>query len=125
MVGDSPISWKGEKQTMVVKSTAEAEYRAMALTTCEVTWLRELLKDMSLQHLPPTVLCCDNKAALCIAANPVQHEKTKPKLIVIFIRDKLVLLNLILLMLRLLIYSQSSFLLVNKRSFLQDQEFTC
>lgn len=49
----------------------------MALTACEVTWLNALLKDLGLTNLPPTVLKCDNQAALAIAANPVLHERTK------------------------------------------------
>lgn len=49
----------------------------MALTTCEVTWLSALLKELVLKNLPPTVRNCDNKAALPIAANPVFHERTK------------------------------------------------
>lgn len=90
MLGDSPISWKAKKQSVVSRSTAEAEYRVMALTICEVTWLHTLLKDMGLQHLPLTVLCCDNKAALSIDANPVQHEKTKHvEIDCHFVRDKL------------------------------------
>lgn len=68
LLGDSSISWKAKKQTVVARSTAEAEYRAMALTTYEVTWFHELLKYLGLHNLPPTVLCCDNKAALAIAA---------------------------------------------------------
>ncbi|XP_019103857.1 uncharacterized mitochondrial protein AtMg00810-like [Beta vulgaris subsp. vulgaris] len=76
-LGHSPVSWKTKKQPVVARSSAEAEYRAMALTTCEVTWLSALLKDLGLKQLPPTVLKCDNKAALAIAANPVLHERTK------------------------------------------------
>lgn len=76
-LGDSPISWKAKKQQTVARSSAEAEYRAMALTTCEVTWLTALLKDLGLKQLPPTIIKCDNKAALAIAANPVLHERTK------------------------------------------------
>lgn len=49
----------------------------MALTTCEVTWLAALLKDLGIKYLAPTVLKCDNRAAIAIAANPVLHEKTK------------------------------------------------
>lgn len=56
---------------MVARSTAEAEYRAMALTTCEVTWLSSLLQDLGLSNLSPAVLKCDNKAPL------LQHERTK------------------------------------------------
>lgn len=91
LFGSSPISWKTEKQSIVARSTAEAEYRAMALTCCEVTWLSSLLKDIGLTNLPPTVMKSDNQAALSIAANPVLHERTKHiELDCHFIRDKIV-----------------------------------
>lgn len=54
-LGDSSISWKTKKQTVVARSSAEAEYRSMALTACEVTWLFSLLKDLGLQNLPPAI----------------------------------------------------------------------
>ncbi|PWA82163.1 hypothetical protein CTI12_AA180700 [Artemisia annua] len=38
----------------------EAEYRAMALTCCEVTWLVTLLKDLGIKDLGPVDLKCDN-----------------------------------------------------------------
>lgn len=77
LLGDSPLSWKSKKQAVVSRSSAEAEYRAMALTCCEVTWLVELLKDLSLKDLGCVDLCCDNQVALYIAANPVFHARTK------------------------------------------------
>lgn len=76
-LGNSHISWKAKKQPVVTHSSAEAEYRAMALTTCEVTWLSALLTDLGIKNLPTIVLKCDNKAALAIAANPVLQERTK------------------------------------------------
>ena len=49
----------------------------MALTTCEVLWLIQLLRDLGIFHTGPTPLLCDNKAALSILANPIQHQRTK------------------------------------------------
>ena len=90
LLGNSPVSWKTKKQSVVARSTAEAEYRAMALACCEVTWLSSLLKDMGLTNLPPTIIKSDNQAALAIAANPVLHERTKHvEIDCHFIRDKI------------------------------------
>lgn len=62
---------------MVARSSAEAEYRAMALTSCEVLWLLQLLRDIGLSHHDPTILHYDKKDALSIIANLVHHERTK------------------------------------------------
>ena len=44
-IGGNLISWKSKKQDVVARSSAEAEYRAMTLTTCELMWLKHLLKE--------------------------------------------------------------------------------
>jgi hypothetical protein len=66
-----------KKQIIVSHSLAKAEYRAMASTCCEITWLKQLLVDLHISHLQPVKLYCDNKAAIHIALNPVFHEITK------------------------------------------------
>ncbi|CAM8929329.1 unnamed protein product [Rhodiola kirilowii] len=76
-LGSCAVSWKTKKQRVVSLSSAESEYRSMAATCCEFTWLARLLADMKV-HVPTLIsLHCDNKAALHIAHNPVFHERTK------------------------------------------------
>ena len=49
----------------------------MAHGVCEILWLRILLLDLGLYQSSPLMLYCDNKAAINIANNPVQHDRTK------------------------------------------------
>lgn len=76
-LGNSPISWKTKKQHTVVRSSAEAEYRSMASTTCELKWIKGVLSSLGISHSMPIQLYCDSQAALHIAKNPVFHERTK------------------------------------------------
>ncbi|KAL6565862.1 hypothetical protein OROHE_004917 [Orobanche hederae] len=76
-LGQSPISWKTKKQHTVSKSSAEAEYRAMAAITCELKWLKGLLLSLGVHHSKAIPLFCDSQSALHIARNPVYHERTK------------------------------------------------
>jgi len=64
-IGGNLISWRSKKQNIVVRSSVEAEYRAMAAATCELTWLRQLLQ-LKIGDIHETKLICDNQAALHI-----------------------------------------------------------
>ncbi|KAD6119214.1 hypothetical protein E3N88_10485 [Mikania micrantha] len=77
LLGGAPISWKSKKQSLVSRSSAEAEYRAMATAVCEVLWVRSLLTELNECQSGSTTVLCDNQAAKHIANNPVFHERTK------------------------------------------------
>jgi hypothetical protein len=76
-LGGSLIAWKMKKQTAVSRSSVEAELRAMALLTTEVTWLRWLLADCGVSVTTPTPLLSDSTGAISIARDPVKHEFNK------------------------------------------------
>lgn len=63
---------------MVARSSAKAEYRVMAQGICELLWLLKVMEELKLSNKGKLSLYCDNKAAISIAQNPVQHDRTKP-----------------------------------------------
>lgn len=75
-IGDSLISWKSKKQPTVARSSAEAEYRALASVTSELLWMRQLLRVFEIQ-VPSVMLFSDNVSAIALAANPTAHERSK------------------------------------------------
>ena len=71
------VTWRSKKQNVVARSIAEAEYRSMAHGVCEMMWLKRVLEELKRPVIMPMKLYCDNKAAISIAHNPVQHDRTK------------------------------------------------
>ena len=49
----------------------------MALATCELIWLKQLLQELRFGKDGQMMLVCDNQAALHIASNPVFYKRTK------------------------------------------------
>lgn len=62
---------------MVARSSAKVEYRAMSQGICEEIWLKKVLTDLHQDNDLPMKLYCDNKAAISIAKNQIQHDRTK------------------------------------------------
>ncbi|PON40426.1 Ribonuclease H-like domain containing protein, partial [Parasponia andersonii] len=71
------VTWRSKKQSVVARSSAEAEFRAVAQGICEGMWLTRLLKELGMTYEGPMKLYCDNKAAINITHNPVHHDRTK------------------------------------------------
>src|SRR3989337_4561440 len=63
-LGGGAVSWKSCKQTILTRSTMEAELTALDTGTVEAEWLRELLMNLPVVEKPvPAILMnCDNKA---------------------------------------------------------------
>jgi len=76
-LGGSPIFWETKKQTKASRSSAKAKYRAMAMVTTELIWLKSLLASLGVFMKHPISLLCDNQAALHKAKNPIFHKRTK------------------------------------------------
>ena len=62
---------------MVARSSVEAEFQSMALCMCELLWLKILLNDLRIEWTTPIKLYCNNKSAINIVHNPVQHNWIK------------------------------------------------
>ncbi|RVX10421.1 Retrovirus-related Pol polyprotein from transposon TNT 1-94 [Vitis vinifera] len=71
------VTWRRKKQSVVARSSAEAEFRAMAHGICEGMWLQRILKELGIISNSTMTVLCDNKATISIAKNPVQHNRTK------------------------------------------------
>ena len=89
-IGGNIVSWKSKKQIVVAQSSAEAEYRSIAMVTCEHMWIKQFLQELRFCEVVQMKLYYDNQTALHIASNPVFHERTKHvEIDYHFIREKL------------------------------------
>ncbi|KAL8156345.1 hypothetical protein AgCh_001442 [Apium graveolens] len=90
LLGSIAISWRSKKQAVTSRSSAEAEYRALADASYEILWFLNILTDLGVSFDCPDPLLCDNKAAVDLTANLVYHAGTKHiKLDCHFIREKI------------------------------------
>jgi hypothetical protein len=76
-LGTSLVSWSSKRQHTVSRSSAEAEYRAIANGVAEASWLRQLLQELGQPLQQATLVYCDNVSAVYLSTNPVQHQRTK------------------------------------------------
>ncbi|KAD2393789.1 hypothetical protein E3N88_40766 [Mikania micrantha] len=76
-LGNNLISWAARKQKTVSRSSTESEYKALADTVAELTWLETLLRELCVPMNTAPTLWCDNLGATYMSANPVFHARTK------------------------------------------------
>nr|CAN81985.1 hypothetical protein VITISV_001567 [Vitis vinifera] len=71
------ISWCAKKQHTISRSSTEVEYRAMANTAAELTWMSFILKDLHIPLASTPTLYCDDTSALHMTINLVFHARSK------------------------------------------------
>jgi len=74
-MGHTTFTWLSKKQPIVTLSTCEAEYVAASWCVCHAVWLRNLLSKLEMKQEEGTVIRVDNKSAIELAKNPVNHWK--------------------------------------------------
>ncbi|KAK1650776.1 hypothetical protein QYE76_068581 [Lolium multiflorum] len=91
-LGNNLVSWSSKRQNTVSRSSAEAEYRAVANVVAESVWLRQLLHELHQPIASATVVYCDNISATYLSSNPIQHQRTKHiEIDLHFVRDRVAL----------------------------------
>ncbi|GJQ91044.1 copia protein [Tanacetum coccineum] len=75
-LGDKQVSWSSKKQKSTAISTTEAEYIAMSGCCAQILWMRSQLTDYGFvfNKIP---LYCDNRSAIALCCNNVQHSRSK------------------------------------------------
>ncbi|GJW69167.1 hypothetical protein Tco_0123591 [Tanacetum coccineum] len=71
-LGDRLVSWSSKRQKSAAISSTEAEYIAMSGCCAQILWMRSQLTDYGLgfNKIP---MYCDNKSAIALSCNNVQH----------------------------------------------------
>jgi hypothetical protein len=86
---DNLVSWSVKWQTIISRSSTEAEYRTVANGVAEATWLRQLLHELQAPPSRYTLIYYDNISAVYLSTNPVQHQRMKHvKIYLHFVREK-------------------------------------
>ncbi|GJZ25864.1 retrovirus-related pol polyprotein from transposon TNT 1-94 [Tanacetum coccineum] len=75
-LGDKLVSWLSKKQKCTAISSTNAEYIALSGCCAQILWMRSQLTDYGFQFnkIP---LYCDNKSAIALCCNNVQHSQAK------------------------------------------------
>ncbi|KAL5839330.1 hypothetical protein ACOSQ4_011938 [Xanthoceras sorbifolium] len=76
-LGSTAFTWTSKKQPIMALSSCEAEYVAVSFIVCEAIWLRNLLAGLNHTQEGSTMIYVDNKSAIELSKNPIQHGRSK------------------------------------------------
>ncbi|GKA42777.1 hypothetical protein Tco_0735437 [Tanacetum coccineum] len=75
LLGDRLVSWSSKKQKSTAISSTKAKYIALSGCCAQILWMRSQLTDYGLGNKIP--LYYDNKSAIGLCCNNVQHSRSK------------------------------------------------
>nr|GEX25193.1 hypothetical protein [Tanacetum cinerariifolium] len=75
-LGERLISWSSKRQKSAAISSTKAEYIALSGSCAQILWMRSQLSDygFGFNKIP---MYCDNKSAIALCCNNVQHSRSK------------------------------------------------
>jgi hypothetical protein len=76
-LGCNLISWSSKKQRTIARSSTEAEYRSVAATAAELSWVCSLIQELGVALPSSPVIYCDNMGATQLSSNPIFHSRMK------------------------------------------------
>ncbi|GKD28902.1 putative RNA-directed DNA polymerase [Tanacetum coccineum] len=77
LVGGNLVTWRSKKQKVVALSSAEAKFCGITRGIAKVLWVRKLLAEIGYPPQESSKVLSNNKTAIQISENPVQHDQTK------------------------------------------------
>ncbi|GJV09760.1 copia protein [Tanacetum coccineum] len=75
-LGDKLVSWSSKNQKSTAISSTKAEYIALCGCCAHILWMRSQLTDYGF-HINKIPLYCNNKSAIALCCNNIQHSRTK------------------------------------------------
>ncbi|GKB88462.1 hypothetical protein Tco_0960734 [Tanacetum coccineum] len=76
LLGEKLVSWSSKRQKSVAISSTKTEYIALSGCCAQVLWMRSQLTDYGL-GFNKILMYCDNKSAIALCCNNVQHSRSK------------------------------------------------
>nr|GFB29922.1 copia protein [Tanacetum cinerariifolium] len=75
-LGDKLVSWSSKKQKSTAISTTKAKYISMSGCCAQILWMRSQLTDYGFDF-NKIILYCDNRSAIALCCNNIQHSRSK------------------------------------------------
>jgi hypothetical protein len=76
-IGKCLVNWSSKRQSVVAKSTTEAEYIAANEAGSDGVWFRNFTSELGYPPSGPTPLWLDNQSAIRVGKNPEHHSRMR------------------------------------------------